>query len=307
MRSDSDIVPLDKRTPGVAAIEPLIFPDLERLYARRADKLRALTNEGQEDYILLNKEYFLFLSHLVDGQKEIVLHSPLSPADAATIRALAADGYRDERLAETLEALTAWQTAYAQLVAYLTPHLKPSIASDLAADLERLDVLSGQAALLLRGQYDQVDAGQAVLLWAALSVCWAQAMRQHEVSSGGIGHATHCPCCGALPVASLVLGGDSEGLRYLQCSLCETRWHRVRGVCVNCHSSADIQYYMLYEKSPVQAEACGTCNTFIKMFRLDYDPELEAVSQNLIDQFLDSLVEQQGFARLGFSPFSFHE
>ncbi|MCI1567572.1 MAG: formate dehydrogenase accessory protein FdhE, partial [Acetobacter peroxydans] len=70
MRADFDIVPLDKRTPGVAAIEPLIFPDLERLYARRAAKLRALTNEDQEDYILLNKEYFLFLSHLVDGQKE---------------------------------------------------------------------------------------------------------------------------------------------------------------------------------------------------------------------------------------------
>jgi FdhE protein len=306
MRADFDIVPLDKRTPGVAAIEPLIFPDLERLYARRAAKLRALTNEDQEDYILLNKEYFLFLSHLVDGQKEIVLQSPLSAADVATIRALAADRYGDERLTERLEALTVWQTAYAQLVEYLTPHLKPSIASDFAADLERLDVLSGQAALLLRGAYDQVDAGQAVLLWAALSVCWAQAMRQHD-RVDGIGHATHCPCCGASPVASLVLGGDREGLRYLQCSLCETRWHRVRGVCVNCHSSAEIQYYMLYEKSPVQAEACDACNTFIKMFRLDYDPELEAVSQNLIDQFLDSLVEQEGFVRLGFSPFSFHE
>ncbi|MCI2008253.1 MAG: formate dehydrogenase accessory protein FdhE [Acetobacter peroxydans] len=306
MRADSDIVPLDKRTPGVAVIEPLIFPDLERLYARRAAKLRALTNEDQEDYILLNKEYFLFLSHLVDGQKEIVLQSLLSAADVATIRALAADHYRDEQLAERLEALTVWQTAYAQLVEYLTPHLKPSIASDLAADLEKRDVLSGQAALLLRGEYDQVDPGQAVLLWAALSVCWAQAMHQHKVVDG-IGRATHCPCCGALPVASLVLGGDREGLRYLQCSLCETRWHRVRGVCVNCHSSADIQYYMLYEKSPVQAEACGTCNTFIKMFRLDYDPELEAVSQNLIDQFLDGLVEQEGFVRLGFSPFSFRE
>lgn len=304
MRPDSDIVPLDKRTPGVAAIESLIFPQLERLYARRAEKLRALTDKDQEDFVLLNSEYFLFLSHLVEGQKKIVEQSPLAEADRATIRALAAGGYKQDELEDTLLGLTVWQSAYAQLVESLKPHLQPNIVADLSAGLDTPEVLSAQAALLLRGQYDQVDPGLSVLLWAALSVCWAQAMCQHEVMPG-IGRATHCPCCGARPVASLVLGGDREGLRYLQCSLCETRWHRVRGVCVNCHSSADLQYYTLYEKAPDQAEACGECETYIKVFRLDYDPELEAVSHNLAYQVLDSLVVQEGFAHLGFSPFSF--
>ncbi|MFT9441483.1 MAG: formate dehydrogenase accessory protein FdhE [Acetobacter papayae] len=304
MRPDSDIVPLDKRTPGVAAIEPLIFPRLDRLYARRAEKLRALMESEEENTPLLNSEYFLFLAHLVDGQKKFVEQFPFNAADAAIIRNLAKDGYRQTGLEDTLLALTVWQSAYAQLMEDLRPHLQPSVATALIAALDTPATLSGQAALLLRGQYDQVDPGLAVILWAALSVCWAQAMSQHEVVAG-IGQATHCPCCGAPPVASLVLGGDREGLRYLQCSLCETRWHRVRGVCVNCNSSADIQHYSLYEKAPEQAEACGECETYINVYRLDYDPDLEAVSGNFVSQILDDLVEQEGFSGFGFNPFAF--
>lgn len=52
MRSETDIVPLDKRTPGVQAIEPLIFPVLEAVYTRREKRLRLLAEqlgEAEED------------------------------------------------------------------------------------------------------------------------------------------------------------------------------------------------------------------------------------------------------------------
>lgn len=41
MLSSSDIVAPDKRTPGVVAIDPAIYPMLDKLYARRIERLKA--------------------------------------------------------------------------------------------------------------------------------------------------------------------------------------------------------------------------------------------------------------------------
>lgn len=305
MRSETDIVPLDKRTPGVQAIEPLIFPVLKAVYIRREKRLRLLAEQLDK----AEGGYFTFLSHLVVAQQQILEQMPLGQADVSVIRALPKQGCDQDQLEKLLRDIPYWQQAFlflVQQVGYILPEATRTMLESCRQDIP---ALTKQAANLLREDYTSVDAGLAVILWAALSVCWAQAVGQDQEriqQTQPAGEARLCPCCGAQPVASLVLGGDREGLRYLQCSLCETRWHRVRGICVECGASAHLEHWTFEDlKAPVQIESCGDCKTYLKVFRLDYNPDLDALADDLGSFALDTAVEQQGFVRAGLNPFSF--
>lgn len=322
IRDHSDIPALDKRIPGVAAIEPVIFPKLEALYARRAARLEELAfqlvkeaaqsdpSSVPEDEV--NAGYFSFLSGLVTAQRHILLATPLDPAEAAPIRAML-QGKRtspDSPTLVMLEESRYWQTAFATLVAEAGVSLPAETQAALQALAADNSALAAQANALLSGEYDQVDAGAAVFLWAALSVFWAQAMAL--LAEGG--QALHqrrseggaCPCCGAPPSGALVLTGDREGLRYLQCSLCETRWHKVRATCSVCDETGHIDYWSFENTTaPIQAETCGDCKSYVKIFRLDRDPDLEILADDLATVVLDAALEDQGFIRAALNPFSF--
>lgn len=303
MLHSSDIVAPDKRTPGVAKIDPVIFPVLDKLYARRIQRLST-----QADALGENGEYFRFLVHLVQAQQQYIAQNPLGPDEAATVRTLL-DQKRDHaHLQASLLNIPYWQAAYTALVGQVAPILPSSVGDKLAALSADKEQLAHTATHLLHLDYSQVDAGVSVVLWAALSTCWAQAVSlgQTQDLPPSTTQSAHCPCCNAPPVASLVLGGAREGLRYLQCSLCEARWHRVRAVCVDCRSSGQIEHWTLDDaKSAIQIETCGDCTTYIKTFRLDYDPELEAVADDLGSLSLDAAIETEGFKRVGLNPFSF--
>lgn len=303
MLHSSDIVAPDKRTPGVTAIDPAIFPVLDKLYARRIKRLNA-----QGERLGENGEYFRFLAQLVQAQQQMLEQSPLSHDDIVAIRALLDQKPEDAQLETRLLNIQCWQDAYATLTRQIAPMLPQAMGEnlrELAADRVQL---AHTAAHLLRFDYHLVNAGTAVVLWAALSTCWAQAVSrlQDQDIVQPTAQAVCCPCCHAPPVASLVLGGAREGLRYLQCSLCEVRWHRVRAVCVECGASAQIDHWTLDDaKSAIQIETCGDCKSYIKSFRLDYDPELEAMADDLGSLSLDSAIEAEGFRRIGINPFSF--
>ena len=303
MLTPSDIVAPDKRTPGVMAIDPTIFPMLDSLYARRIKRLNAQAQLQEE-----NGDYFRFLTKLVQTQQQILAQAPLDQAEATAIHALLKHGPDDAQLQPGLASIQSWQVAYATLakqLAPMLPHDMGQILSDLSNDKTQL---VSTAAHLLRSDYQQVNAGVSVVVWAALSSCWAQAvaLRQDAAIAHSAAQAVCCPCCHAPPVASLVLGGAREGIRYLQCSLCEVRWHRVRAVCVDCGASGKIDHWTLDDaKSAIQIETCGDCKSYIKTFRLDYDPELEAVADDLGSLSLDKAMEEEGFMRIGISPFSF--
>ncbi|KXV66882.1 hypothetical protein AD949_01300 [Acetobacter orleanensis] len=323
MKDHSDIPALDKRIPGVPAIEPIIFPKLEVLYTRRAARLEELAfqlvkeaaqNEPSsvpEDEV--NAGYFSFLSGLVAAQRYILLTTPLSLADAEPIRAMlhGQNTSPDSPTLAMLEESVYWQKAFAALVAEAGAHLPAETQDALQAlAAEKPSALAAQAHALLSGGYDEIDAGAAVFLWAGLSVFWAQAIAllaagddalHHRRSEGGA-----CPCCGAPPSGALVLTGDREGLRYLQCSLCETRWHKVRATCSVCDETGHIDYWSFENTTaPIQAETCGDCKSYVKLFRLDRDPELEILADDLATVVLDAALEDQGFIRAALNPFSF--
>lgn len=322
IKDHSDIPALDKRIPGVPAIEPVIFPKLEALYARRSARLEELafqlvkeaaqhepsSAEAEE----INAGYFSFLSGLVSAQGRLLAGRPLSRADAEPVRAMlrGKNTSPDIPTQDMLENSLYWQKAFSALVDDAGAQLPAETQDALKAlALEKPDVLAAQAYALLSGQYDQVDAGAAVFLWAALSVFWAQAIAliaeddkrlTQRRSEGGA-----CPCCGAPPSGALVLTGDREGLRYLQCSLCETRWHKVRATCSVCDATDHIDYWSFENtNAPIQAETCGDCKSYVKLFRLDRDPALEVLADDLATVVLDAALEEQGFIRAALNPFA---
>ncbi|MFT8432466.1 formate dehydrogenase accessory protein FdhE [Acetobacter orientalis] len=299
----SDIAPLDKSVPGVQPIEALILPRLPVLYAKRAARLRMLAEH--------NGAYLEFLASLVEAQKFWLEQHPITPEQAMPVTALMGAGaLAPVKPTQQLLATTPyWHTAFKHFVHTLAPLVSEPVASKLeAAAHDTSEQLAAKAAALFNQDYAAVDAGVAVLLWAALSVYWAQAValvgvQKHTAQAH---NEASCPCCGASPVGGLVLTGDREGLRYLQCSLCETRWHAVRATCVVCYATQHIDYWT-FEKTdaPIQIETCGDCHSYLKIFRQDRDPQQDALADDLVSQTLDEALEAQGFARAGVNPFSF--
>lgn len=303
MHTWSDIVPPDKRTPGIVAIDPVIFPILDKLYERRIKRLNAQAHALGE-----NGEYYRFLSQIVSFQQQNLALSPLQQDEITAIHAVISREQSNEQLENRLLGITCWQTAYARLITRLEAFLPQEMLQRLSGLLTKPQHLARLVVHLLRAEYQLVNPGSAVVIWAALSACWAQAITslQKNAVTHPIAQSVVCPCCGAPPVASLVLGGAREGLRYLQCSLCETRWHRVRAVCIACEETSQIDHWTLDDtKSAIQIETCGDCKSYIKTFRLDYDPTLEAVADDIGSFTLDKVAEAEGFLRIGINPFSF--
>lgn len=73
-----------------------------------------------------------------------------------------------------------------------------------------------------------------------------------------------CPCCN-MPAISSVLDNSDNGLRYLYCSFCETKWHVVRGQCTECHSNKSLYQSKIEALDrPIYAEVCDECHTYLK-------------------------------------------
>lgn len=162
--------------------------------------------------------------------------------------------------------------------------------------------LEAQAEWLLTGDRQGLDVACATVIGAALQVCWtrlAAALDPVWVTrpeSHGL-----CPVCGSPPVAGVVRVGDAEnGLRYLYCALCGTEWHVVRAQCSHCDNDKGIVYYTVGDrKDPVQAEACPECGSYLKLCRMDQDPDVEPLADDLASLALDVLMSEEGFARSG--------
>lgn len=297
-------VPPEERTGGIAEVEPFVLPELAALYQRRGARLEALAEQAGDD----GGPYLRFLRELVSLQERALKDAPLPPLAMATLAGwLAAETLPTS---EELNDAPFWQEIFSGFASELARVLPEKQARRLEEAAQDPKLLSEQAHLLLSGDFAHADKTLAVPLWAVLSLCWAQgaawvlaspdARKKHADQS-----ATHCPCCGALPAGSLVMTGAREGLRYQQCSLCETRWHKVRSICTVCGESGKLDYWLLDARdAPVEIESCGDCQSYAKIFRLDRHNDLEADADDLATFALDALVEEKGFTRATINPFA---
>ena len=164
------------------------------------------------------------------------------------------------------------------------------------ASLERV------AETLLAGDNDEkLDRAAVPFIGAALQAYWLHLVTTLGAGAFGRLDIPHlCPACGSAPMVSVVRSGSDHGLRYLTCSLCNTRWHAVRIKCVFCDTTKGIAYYGIEGGSAaVKAESCDTCHGYLKILYMEKDPNVEALADDVASMALDVLMAESGITRRG--------
>ena len=196
-----------------------------------------------------------------------------------------------------------WRDLARSLAADLIGEVPAGSGSDqLAAATD--DWLEAQAHALLEADGPALDLAAAPFIGAALQVHWtALAARLQPGDLGPSAQQAQCPVCGSPPVASVLrIGGAEGGLRYLHCGLCASEWHVVRAKCSLCDNSRGIAYLSIEgpdgkPRRGVEAETCPECHGYLKLCRMDQDPEVDPWADDLATLALDLLVDQEGYER----------
>lgn len=296
------MTPVQTPTGGVNEITPVLLPSLKNRYSQRAARLLQLANEHAMG------DYLGFCARIAQAQQQLLESLPLPEELAAGLSEHVSSG-RPPLASADHSRDGYWQQLLHGLIEQLYAQASPTVRNTLdglrqqtPAQLEQL------ASALLAGDFDQVDSGQALFLWAALSLYFTQLAS--ALPAGAKAHLgeqrQHCPVCTSAPVASVVMTGAQAGLRYLQCSLCECRWHMVRVKCSNCEATGALDYWSLERQdAAVKAESCNDCHSYLKVFYPEKDRDQELLADDLATLALDAEVEREGYGRSGVSPFLF--
>ncbi|WP_428826436.1 formate dehydrogenase accessory protein FdhE [Azonexus sp. IMCC34842] len=283
--------------PPVDEATPYLLPVPATLFAERADRFAALAVGHSLG------EWLAFLGRLSRAQHEILKGLPALPLpDAASLEQ--AHTHRMPPLnASSLSRPVAWRFALQQLILRLDSDAPEAAKGTLKvlftvsdAELERL------ADMVLGGEPDAEQAALLPFVGAALQIVFTGLASQLDVrqlqplDAHGV-----CPCCGSLPVASVVrLGATINNLRYLHCSLCNTEWNVARATCTTCATDQGVALLELEgSKGAVRAETCDACKSYLKIVYQEKDPQVDPVADDLATLALDMLVDEAGYGRSG--------
>jgi len=287
------------------------LPDRERVFARRATRLRERAHEHSIG------DYLRLLAVVCDAQQvALAKFVATPPADALVARArehgmpslLATDWPRDPQwravlhdIAVALDSIDGALPAVAGLAQRLR-EAKP-------------DWLESQADALLALRDDDIDIAAAPFVMAALQVHWVALTASFDADHvAPLDVHGVCPLCGSAPVAGIVAAqAPYAGYRYLHCALCATEWHRVRVECTQCGANGkDIAYRSLASQDaddaqatshdPVRAETCDACHAYRKILYQEFDVAVEPVADDLASLALDLLLGEAGYHRASGNP-----
>lgn len=269
----------------------LILPEPLLLFRKRAVRFRQLADRRP-----FLARYLNLLADLSEGQDSLVtsrLHQLPGQLLRDTVDLDVPVACDSAALRSSLRYLAA--TAGSEQLADLPRRLE-------AVAHERLD---DWVDAYLSGNIEQLDPAIALYLGAALQIHWA--LQASRLEASALSHAEpgyRCPACGFLPVAAVLqTGGGVQGLRYLVCGLCASRWNRPRIQCIHCGASEHVAYFGIEgEGEAVRAEACADCMTYIKLMNQDKDGQVDPFADDLASLPLDLLMAEGGYQRLGFNP-----
>ncbi|HET9024481.1 MAG TPA: formate dehydrogenase accessory protein FdhE [Burkholderiaceae bacterium] len=280
----------------------VVLPTRADLFGTRADRFSALaTGHPMAAYLQLMAEVARAQQAAFGARR----------AEAVNEEALAAS--RDYGMpplsAQAHERSAKWRDDLQDIAG----QVRARSASGVAATLERvlaLDVpaLESLADRVLAGTALDDDAAFVPFAGAALQVYFARLAASLDVAS--VNHCDVpgiCPVCASRPVASIVrIGGEQANLRYLVCSVCATEWNLARIKCTACDTDKGVQYLSLTRDenakatdAPTRAEVCDECNSYLKIFYQEKDPQVEPNADDLATLALDVLVDEQGYGRSG--------
>jgi FdhE protein len=284
------------------SVPRLVLPRRDRLFAARAERLRALAAADSLGGYLGLVAAIAAAQHAALGRLQL---PPLEAGALATAREhrmplVPANGFA--RGAEWREALAGIAAELAAAPAF--PPAVAAVCRRLAA-MAPAELESRAARLLAAAAGRDADPAAAPFVVAALQVYWvalAARLVPDDVTveeQGGV-----CPVCGTLPVASVVrTGAPYAGYRYLHCGLCATEWHRVRVECTQCGATKGIAYHSIEGGSAaIRAETCDGCGSYRKIFYQEHDAAVEPVADDLASVALDLLLTEAGFHRASANP-----
>lgn len=288
--------PIDFHPPATQAV-PILLPVTTTLFADRADRFASLAAQHSLG------DWLHFLADLSRAQHEVLKGLPsLQLPDAAALEQARTHGMPPLN-ATSLPRPAAWRFALQQLVQRLESDAPESgqaaLKALLAASESKLEAL---ADMLLKGEPDMAHAAELPFVAAALQIVFTQlasrldATHLQKLDSPGV-----CPCCGSLPVASVVrLGSAINNLRYLHCSLCNTEWNVPRATCTACDTDKEVALHEIEGgKGAVRAETCDACKSYLKIVYQEKDPKVDPVADDLATLALDMLVDEAGYGRSG--------
>ncbi|WGE32445.1 formate dehydrogenase accessory protein FdhE [Actinobacillus genomosp. 2] len=281
---------------------PLLFANPKNLYFRRAKRLRDLAENNSFG------DYLEFAANLSEVQLDLLENRPIANyAEKLTACVQTTNGQKPLN-AKTFQRTEEWR----EILLALIDKFKPYANDTMLATIELLEKSSSSeleafADDLLNERFETVGADKAVFLWAALSLYWTQLAQQlPRNTQTEVGERHTCPVCDSAPVASVVHFGDTQGLRYLHCALCESEWNMTRSQCSVCDQSGKLDYWSIDSvEAAVKAESCGDCESYLKVLYQEKDPHVEPVADDLATLVLDAEMEQKGLARSGLNPFLF--
>ncbi|MFD1710814.1 formate dehydrogenase accessory protein FdhE [Ottowia flava] len=305
------------RTPEEIALNAggdlprLVLPQ-PGVFAERALRLRQLAaGHPMRDYLLL-------MAVLAEAQ-----HARLAGYPAVTLPTAAQADAASQRGEALLDASVwprdaVWRDEWRALIRHALEHLppdspaRPSVEAALSLTDEALET---QAGRLLTGVSLGLDMALAPLVAAGLQLFFTRlVMATQAALPGAFGYTDdegRCPCCASLPLASVTrVGGETEGHRYLHCTLCNAEWHMVRVKCTHCRGTGAVRFRSLEavaapddaaaaKRPSIQAETCDDCGHYLKIVHMTQDVQVEPVADDLATLTLDLLVSDAGYARHG--------
>ncbi len=288
--------PIDFNPPTDDA-PTILLPLAASVFADRAARFDSLA----ENHKLA--DWLRFLGHLTRAQHDALQSLPALPPISTTLLAQAREHHMPPLNATAAERPAVWHEVLRQLISALLPHAPeasiPLLTALAAAEDIRLEALADG---LLHGEPDPAAAGELPLVAAALQVIFTaratqlDAAQLQKLDTPGV-----CPCCGSLPVASLVrLAPTVNNLRYLHCSLCNTEWNVPRATCTACGGDKGLaQHQIEGSDGRMRAETCDSCKSYLKIAYQEKDPRIDPVADDLATLALDLLVDEAGYGRSG--------
>lgn len=301
MSSPGDLNP-DPSIIGTIAKPPFVqLPDPVRVLQKRAARLRALAPGHQLE------SYLGFLADLTDVQLRIQadLPAPEMPAPDTVTRAKQHEMPPLDRNGFTPDA--AFDATLERLLALAAALEMPAPAREALDRLRAAD--AGAREVMIRNVLaDSVPIealAEHVFVTAALQVHFARlAQRLDKDALVPVGDGA-CPCCGAPPVASVVVGWPGAvGSRFCACSLCGTLWNYVRARCAVCGSTDKISFQQIDgSDGNIKSENCDVCHSYVKVLYQQTAPALDPVADDVASLGLDLLVREAGYRRGAINPF----
>lgn len=257
-------------------------------------------------------------------------HDPNSPIIPFLIKVVKAQESAFQALKETSETLETqtqepffiiddamlrcFHTAAVKLSHALIERIETKNSSDYSEILKAISTLTDELQSLEKTalyfqeiitlNFEALPAHQRLFLLSAMQVTLHFAATKLSIKADyQLQETDLCPCC-KMPAISAILDNSEDGLRYLYCSFCETKWHIVRSTCTECASNKSLFQSKIEElNSPMFAEVCDECHTYIKFHDRTKTLLSDPFVEDLLTFPLAVKLSQEKYQTFGLNPY----